>query len=87
MSMFSKEQVVIPSEFRKSLSLTAGSALAIFTEGSTLLLRPVELPAVDAFEILLKDSRKAARSADLRGLPGNSRSRRPNPVRTGINRI
>ena len=65
-SMSSKGQVVIPSEFRKSLGLTAGSPIAVFTDGSTLLLKPVELPAVDAFEILLKESRKAARAAGLK---------------------
>ncbi len=62
----SKGQVVIPSEFRKSLGLVAGTPLAIFTDGSTLLLKPVEIPAVDAFEKLLKESRKVAKAAGLK---------------------
>jgi len=65
-NMSSKGQVVIPSEFRKTLGLTTGSALAVFTDGATLLLKPVELPEADAFESLLKESRKAAKSAGLK---------------------
>jgi AbrB family looped-hinge helix DNA binding protein len=62
----SKGQVVIPNEFRKSLGLTPGTPLAIFTDGSTLLLKPVEVPHADAFEKLLKESRKAAKAAGLK---------------------
>ncbi len=65
-NMSSKGQVVIPSEFRKSLGLTAGTPLAVFTDGSTLLLKPIEMPEVDDFENLLKDSRKAAKAAGLK---------------------
>ena len=65
-NMSSKGQVVIPNEFRKSLGLVAGTPLAIFTDGATLLLKPVEIPAVDAFEKLLKESRKAAKAAGLK---------------------
>lgn len=65
-SMSSKGQVVIPNEFRKDLGLTSGTQLAVFTDGSTLLLKPVEIPDVDAFEKLLKESRKAASSSGLK---------------------
>ena len=65
-NMSSKGQVVIPNEFRKSLGLTAGTPLAVFTDGSTLLLKPVEMPKPDDFERLLKTSRSAARAKGLK---------------------
>lgn len=65
-NMSSKGQVVIPNEFRKSLGLTTGTALAVYTDGSTLLLKPVEVPEADSFEKLLKESRKSAKAAGLK---------------------
>lgn len=65
-NMSSKGQVVIPNEFRKSLGLTPGTPLAVFTNGATLLLKPIELPSAEAFESLLKESRKAAKAARLK---------------------
>lgn len=65
-NMSSKGQVVIPNEFRKSLGLVAGTLLAVFTDGANLLLKPVEVPEADAFEKLMKESRKAAKAAGLK---------------------
>jgi AbrB family looped-hinge helix DNA binding protein len=65
-NMSSKGQVVIPNEFRKSLGLVAGTPLAVFTDGANLLLKPVEVPEADAFEKLMKESRKAAKAARLK---------------------
>ena len=65
-NMSSKGQVVIPNEFRKSLGLTPGMPLAIFTDGTTLLLKPVEVPSADDFGKLLRESRKAAKTAGLK---------------------
>ena len=65
-NMSSKGQVVIPYEFRNTLGLTTGTPLAVFTDGSTLLLKPVEIPDADVFERLLKESKKAAKSAGLK---------------------
>ena len=65
-NMSSKGQVVIPNEFRKSLGLTSGTQLAVYTDGSTLLLKPVEIPEADAFEKVLKESRKAAKKSGLK---------------------
>jgi len=62
-NMSSKGQVVIPNEFRKSLGLTAGMPLAVFTDGTTLLLKPVEVPDADTFMKVLSESRKAAKAA------------------------
>ncbi len=65
-NMSSKGQVVIPNEFRKILGLTNGAQLAVYTDGSTLLLKPVEIPEADVFEKLLKESRKAAKKSGLK---------------------
>jgi AbrB family looped-hinge helix DNA binding protein len=65
-NMSSKGQVVIPNEFRKTLGLTSGSPLAVYTDGSTLLLKPVEMPDVESFAKLLKESRHAAKAARLK---------------------
>lgn len=65
-NMSSKGQIVIPSEFRKSLGLTAGTPLAVFTDGSTLLLKPVEIPDAETFEVMLRESRNAAKKSGLK---------------------
>ncbi len=65
-NMSSKGQVVIPNAFRKRLRLTPGTPLAVFTDGATLLMKPVALPEADTFEKLLKESRKAAKVAGLK---------------------
>ena len=65
-NMSSKGQVVIPNEFRKSLNLTAGTQLAVYTDGSTLLLKPVEIPDASEFDQLLEDSRRAAKAVGIK---------------------
>jgi hypothetical protein len=45
------------------LGLIAGTPLAVFTDGSTLLLKPVEIPDADTLMNLLSESRKAAKRA------------------------
>ena len=65
-NMSSKGQVVIPNEFRKNLGLTSGTPLAVFTDGSNLMLKPIELPKVEDFENLLKESRKAVKASGLK---------------------
>ena len=64
-NMSSKGQVVIPNEFRKTLGLEPGAQLAVFTDGSNLLMKPVEIPKAEHFEALLKESRKAAKAVGL----------------------
>ena len=65
-NMSSKGQVVIPNEFRKSLGLITGTPLAVYTDGNTLLLKPVAIPEADTFEKLLKESRKSAKAAGIK---------------------
>jgi AbrB family looped-hinge helix DNA binding protein len=61
--MSSKGQVLIPSEFRRSLGLKPGTSLAVYTNGSALLLKPLENPRANAFENLLKESTREAKKS------------------------
>ncbi|MBF0362606.1 MAG: AbrB/MazE/SpoVT family DNA-binding domain-containing protein [Oligoflexia bacterium] len=65
-NMSSKGQIVIPNEFRKSLGLNSGTPLAVFTDGSVILLRPIEMPNIGDFGRLLKESKNAAKKAGLK---------------------
>ena len=59
-SLSSKGQVVIPDKIRKELGLTTGSKLIVITDGSNLLLKPMEEPKMDTFMRLIDESRKVA---------------------------
>ncbi len=65
-SISTKGQVVIPSEIRLQLGLEPGSKLAVITDGTNVLLRPIESPRMADFSALLKESRTWARKAGLR---------------------
>ena len=53
-TMSTKGQVVLPSEIREALSLDAGSKLAVFCEGGTIILKPISIPSEDEFRESLK---------------------------------
>ena len=53
-TMSTKGQVVLPSEIREALSLDAGSKLAVFCEGGTIVLKPISIPSADEFRESLK---------------------------------
>ena len=53
-SLSSKGQVVIPDKIRKDMGLTAGSKLMVITDGSNLLLKPVEEPKMEVLKNLLR---------------------------------
>ena len=53
-TMSTKGQVVLPSEIREALSLDAGSKLAVFCEGGTIMLKPISIPSADDFRESLK---------------------------------
>ena len=65
-NMSSKGQVVIPSQFRKSLGLSSGAPLAVYTDGSTLLFKPIEMPDEETFKKLLKETRQATKAAGFK---------------------
>lgn len=65
-SLSSKGQVVIPDKIRKEMGLTAGSKLMVITDGSNLLLKPVEEPKMEVFKKLIEESRKFAKKEKLK---------------------
>ena len=54
----SKGQVVIPRDIREKLGLASGSNLLVLTDGSNLLLKPIDTLSLKTFAQLVKDSRK-----------------------------
>ena len=62
-SMSSKGQLVIPAHIRNQLELEAGSKLAIFTDGTRILLRPLRPPHPARFRRLIRESDRAYRKA------------------------
>lgn len=65
-SLSSKGQIVIPDKIRKEMGLTPGSKLMVITDGSNLLLKPVEEPKMDVFKKLIEESRKFAKTEKLK---------------------
>ncbi|MGD9201066.1 MAG: AbrB/MazE/SpoVT family DNA-binding domain-containing protein [Chitinispirillia bacterium] len=65
-SLSSKGQVVIPDQIRKKMGLTTGSKLIVITDGSNILLKPIEEPKIDVFKKLIDESRNFARKEKLK---------------------
>ena len=65
-TMSSKGQVVIPTDIRKELGLLTGVKLMVLTDGSNLLLKPIQTPKLEAFHALVRRSRHYAKQAGLR---------------------
>ena len=63
-SVSTKGQVVIPLAMREQLGLKAGSKLAVFCDGSRLLMKPIASPQVSAFADLIARSEKVMRKVD-----------------------
>lgn len=65
-SVSSKGQIVVPMDIRKELNLASGTKLMILTDGSNLLLKPVQEPKMETFRNLIKASRAYAKKAGLK---------------------
>ena len=65
-SVSSKGQIVVPSDIRKEMHLSSGTKLVIMTDGSNLLLKPVQEPKLETFRNLIKASRAYARRVGLK---------------------
>ncbi|MBI2885342.1 MAG: AbrB/MazE/SpoVT family DNA-binding domain-containing protein [Candidatus Omnitrophica bacterium] len=65
-TMSSKGQVVIPTDIRKELGLLTGAKLMVLTDGSNLLLKPMQTPKLQTFQALIRRSRHLAKIAGLR---------------------
>jgi AbrB family looped-hinge helix DNA binding protein len=57
-SLSSKGQIVIPNSMRKEMGIVPGVKLIVFTDGSNLLLKPVQTPNLENFHKLIKESRE-----------------------------
>lgn len=65
-TLSSKGQVVIPQRLRKQLGMIAGVKIVIFTDGSNVLLKPLQSPSLNNFEKLIKKSRAFAKRSGLK---------------------
>jgi len=62
----SKGQVVIPDRIRKQLGLVTGTKLIVISDGSNLLLKPMEEPKMDVFKKLMEESKKFGKQEKLK---------------------
>ena len=60
-SVSTKGQAVIPQAMREQLGLKPGSKLAVFCDGSRLLMKPISKPQIAAFGDLIAQSEKVMR--------------------------
>jgi len=65
-SLSSKGQVVIPDRIRKQLGLVTGTKLIVISDGSNLLLKPMEEPKIDVFKKLMEESKKFGKQEKLK---------------------
>lgn len=65
-SLSSKGQIVIPNIIRNQLHLNTGTKMMIMTDGNNILLKPIDIPAVDEFNDLILKSRKLKSSSKLK---------------------
>jgi antitoxin PrlF len=65
-SLSSKGQIVIPDKIRKQMGLSSGSKLIAITDGTNLLLKPIEEPEIESFKELIEESRKFAKKEKIK---------------------
>ena len=65
-SVSSKGQIVVPMDIRKEMNLASGTKLMIMTDGTNLLLKPVQEPKMETFRNLIKASRAYAKKVGLK---------------------
>ncbi len=65
-SLSSKGQIVIPDKIRKQMGLSTGSKLIVITDGSNLLLKPLEEPKFETFKKLIEESKKFIKKTNLK---------------------
>ncbi len=69
-SVSSKGQIVVPMDIRKEMNLASGTKLMIMTDGTNLLLKPVQEPKMETFRNLIKASRAYAKKVGLKKSDG-----------------
>jgi len=63
----SKGQVVIPEEIRQRLGLHTGDRFVVVGRKDTIVLKTITAPSMEQFDVLIKQARKQARQAGLKG--------------------
>jgi AbrB family looped-hinge helix DNA binding protein len=79
--MSSKGQVVIPEAIRKRLKLKEGAQFVVVGEDDVVILKAINEPELDEFEVLIKQARLQARRAgmkraDIEAVVARARSRK-----------
>jgi AbrB family looped-hinge helix DNA binding protein len=64
--MSSKGQVVIPEAIRKRLKLKEGAQFVVVGEDDVVILKAINEPELDEFEVLIKQARLQARRAGMK---------------------
>ena len=65
-SLSTKGQVVIPQSIRDDLKMKPGAKLMVVSDGENVLIRPLEVPKLETFKALVRESRAYARRAGLK---------------------
>lgn len=65
-SVSSKGQVVIPNEIRAILGISSGTKMIVFTDGSNVLLKPIQEPRFEVFKKLVKESDTIIKNSGLK---------------------
>ncbi|MBS3074638.1 AbrB/MazE/SpoVT family DNA-binding domain-containing protein [Candidatus Pacearchaeota archaeon] len=65
-SLSSRGQVVIPQRLREKLKIKDGEKFVIIGEGSTIILKKIEMPSFRGFEKLLGKTRALAKNNGLK---------------------
>ncbi|HEU0296076.1 MAG TPA: AbrB/MazE/SpoVT family DNA-binding domain-containing protein [Anaerolineales bacterium] len=64
--MSSKGQVVIPESIRKQLNLKEGAQFLVVGDADVVILKVVEPPDMNQFDVLIKQARQQAKEAGLK---------------------
>ena len=65
--MSSKGQVAIPGDIRRRLGLKAGSQFVVVAGKDAVILKTITPPAIDEFDALIREARRQARKAGMKG--------------------
>ena len=65
-SVSSKGQVVLPKSVRDALTLNPGSKLIVISDGTNILLKPIDIPDLSEFESLMEESKNWAKKVGMK---------------------
>ncbi len=61
LSVSSKGQIALPVDIRKNLSIDAGTKLAVYTSGDTIILKVINIPSADDFKVSFEEAIQCVR--------------------------